>query len=68
MPCRAANPNIDGLFIYELLDEPYFGPDGESDYGLVSVKQDQEGRWEIAGKKKAFAAYQAVILANARQH
>jgi hypothetical protein len=64
----AANPNIDGLFIYELLDEPYFGPAGESYYGLVSLKQDHNGRWQIAGKKKAFAAYRAVILAGARQH
>jgi hypothetical protein len=63
----AANPGIDALFIYELLDEPYFGPDGESDYGLVSMKQDHDGRWQIAGKKKAFAAYQAVIKAGARR-
>jgi hypothetical protein len=63
----AANPGIDAVFIYELLDEPYFGPDGESDYGLVTMKQDHDGRWQIAGKKKAFAAYQAVIKASARR-
>jgi hypothetical protein len=62
----AANPGIDGLFIYELLDEPYFGPDGESDYGLVTLKQDHDGRWQIARRKKAFAAYQAMIRAGGR--
>jgi len=64
----AANPGIDGLFIYELLDEPYFGEDGESDYGLVSVAPDHDGRWRIAGKKKAFAAYRAVIMAGGRRN
>jgi hypothetical protein len=58
-----ANPGIAGVFIYELLDQPYFGDNGESNYGLVEVSRDGGGKWQVKRKKAAFAAYQDVIAA-----
>lgn len=56
-----AHPSIRGLHVYELLDEPYFGPAGESDYGLVRVTRDGAGRWQLSDRKPAFAAYRDAI-------
>ncbi|HZZ20480.1 MAG TPA: glycosyl hydrolase [Opitutaceae bacterium] len=52
----AANPQIGGLFVYELLDEPYFGEAGESHYGVVTLGRGPDGRWAITGRKEAFEA------------
>jgi hypothetical protein len=57
----AANPGIGGIFLYELLDEPYFGESGESHYGLVNVGQGEGGKWIVTGKKAAFGALESVI-------
>ncbi|HXQ80195.1 MAG TPA: glycosyl hydrolase [Opitutaceae bacterium] len=58
-----ANPGIGGLFIYELLDEPYFGEAGESQYGLVEIARDGRGKWAVTQRKQAFDAYRSVIAA-----
>jgi hypothetical protein len=48
---------IRALMAYELLDEPYFGPDNpESHYGLVGLRKDAAGRWEPAAEHPVFAA------------
>jgi len=58
-----ANPGISGLFIYELLDEPYFGESGESHYGLVEIARSVGGKWEVGQKKAAYDAFRAVVAA-----
>ena len=58
-----ANPGISAVFLYELLDEPYFGEAGESHYGLVEVARGDGGRWSVSRKKAAFDAYRCVIAA-----
>jgi hypothetical protein len=59
-----ANPAIMSYFIYELFDQPYFGPDnGESHYGLVEVAQDANKKWTIKRKKAAFEALKTAIAA-----
>jgi hypothetical protein len=57
-----ANPEVGGVFVYELLDEPYLGDGG--DYGLVTVTRDAQNRWSVARRKRAFEAYKAVIRAS----
>jgi hypothetical protein len=45
------------VFIYELFDEPYFGPDHpESHYGLIRVRRGPNRRWTPAEPKPAFEA------------
>jgi hypothetical protein len=61
-----ANRGVRGFFIYELLDEPYFGASGESDYGLVEVAQDSAGKWQVSRRKPAFDAFKAAIGAPAK--
>ena len=60
-----AQPAIQSFFIYELLDEPYFGKGGESDYGLVEVAKGADGKWQVKRKKLALAAFQAAVAAAA---
>jgi hypothetical protein len=55
----AENPGIGALFLYELLDEPYFGA-GEGHYGLVEVARDGS-RWVPGRPKAAYESYRAVI-------
>lgn len=57
-----ADRRVAGLFIYELLDEPYFGEKNpESWYGLVTLAKNRDGNWQATRKKQAFAALKAVI-------
>jgi hypothetical protein len=49
------HPDIHAVFLYELLDEPYFGESGESFYGLATVTK-ATGKWRIDRKKPAFEA------------
>jgi hypothetical protein len=56
-----AHPGVRGVFIYELLDEPYFGASGESAYGLVGLARGPEGRWAVGRPKPAFLALQSLI-------
>ena len=58
-----ANPAIKSFFIYELLDEPYFGQGGESDYGLVAVAKGPDGKWSVKRKKAAFEGFKSAIAA-----
>lgn len=51
----AKTEGIDAVFLYELLDEPYFGESGESHYGLVTIEKSS-GRWKVEKKKPAFEA------------
>lgn len=53
---------IKSFFIYELLDEPYFGDKNpESYYGLVKLKQHERGHWMLGGEKPAFEVYRKII-------
>jgi hypothetical protein len=61
----ATNPGIGGLFIYELLDEPYLGPGNESSYGLVGLARTGDGTWSVSGRKPAFASLRSVVIATA---
>ena len=56
----AANPGVGALFVYELLDEPYFGEGGESHYGLVTLGRGPLGNWVVTGRKPAFGALASV--------
>jgi hypothetical protein len=56
----AANPGVGALFVYELLDEPYFGEGGESHYGLVALGRGPSGNWVVTGRKPAFGAFASV--------
>jgi hypothetical protein len=56
-----ADPRIRSFFIYELLDEPYFGAQGESDYGLVEVRKGSTGKWEVSRRKPVFDALKSVV-------
>ena len=60
----AARPDVGAFFVYELLDEPYFGATNpESHYGLVELAQDANKTWRVARKKAAFDVYRAAIRA-----
>jgi hypothetical protein len=57
-----ATPGVEAMFVYELLDEPYFGPDNpESHYGLVELQRGSDGQWQIGRRKPGFSALRAVI-------
>jgi hypothetical protein len=56
------NPAIAALFIYELLDEPYFGPHSLESYcGLVELGRNGQNRWEVVRKKQSFETFKRVI-------
>lgn len=55
------HPAVEAFFVYELLDEPYFGADGESDYGLVKISREGGSGWKGSGKKPAFEALREII-------
>jgi hypothetical protein len=62
LPSIVSNSGIKGLFIYELLDEPYLGKDNpESYYGLVEVIKNRSNKWQIKRRKKAFNVYKSII-------
>lgn len=55
-------PGVEAFFLYELLDEPYFGPDSsESHFGLVTLVKDAGGKWQVSGKKEGYSVLQTVI-------
>jgi hypothetical protein len=48
-------PGVDAYFVYELLDEPYFGPDNpESHFGIVKIKKNKDGKWIVGRRKIAY--------------
>jgi hypothetical protein len=58
------HPAIDAFFVYELLDEPYFGEAGESDYGLVRLTRRPGADWHAGARKPAFEALKSAIISN----
>lgn len=53
-------PRVRGYFVYELLDEPNFGPDSvESHYGLYRMKKKGRNQWAVDKPKRAFEAVAA---------
>jgi hypothetical protein len=60
-----SNPAIAALFIYELLDEPYFGQkNAEAHYGLVKIVRNKKNMWQVERNKEAFEVLKAVIAAD----
>lgn len=57
----SACKSIRAIFIYELLDEPYF-TGGEGAYGLTSLVKDEAGVWKIGTRKPAFEAFRKSIV------
>jgi Glycosyl hydrolase catalytic core len=57
----AQNSNIEGIYIYELLDQPILGiNNAESYYGLAEVSQNSSKKWFIRKMKKSFFAYKSL--------
>lgn len=56
-----ADPRVEAFFVYELLDQPYFGPEGESAYGLVNLVKGTDDKWQPGGGKASYAALQSII-------
>ncbi len=56
------HPDINAVFLYELLDEPYFGESGESDYGIANISKES-GKWKITGMKPSFDAFRKLTRA-----
>jgi hypothetical protein len=57
-----AQRGIEAFFVYELLDEPYFGAENpESHYGLVTLVKNADGLWRTGRRKPTFAAMRKAI-------
>jgi hypothetical protein len=55
-------PGVEAFFVYEILDEPYFGPDNlESHMGLVEVSKGPDGRWQPGRTKDGYNTLRAAI-------
>ena len=52
---------VEAAHIYELMDEPYWGKDFESFMGLIEMKKGENGKWQAADKKPAYAAVKDYI-------
>ncbi|MHB1001969.1 MAG: glycosyl hydrolase [Armatimonadota bacterium] len=53
---------IEAFFLYELLDEPYFGADNpESHFGLVEIKKGSDNKWLVGRKKEAYGVYKNLV-------
>lgn len=64
VPKLAALPGVSALFVYQLLDEPYFGAGNpESHFGLVEVSRAESGGWRIGRRKAAFHAWREAVAA-----
>ena len=62
-----ASPGVEAMFVYELLDEPYFGPDNpESHYGLAELLRGGDGLWQIGPRKPAFGALRSLLGESSR--
>ncbi|MCJ2070025.1 glycosyl hydrolase [Methylobacterium sp. J-030] len=57
---------VEAAFIYELLDEEYWAPNFEAYMGLVKLKKDDQGHWELGSKKAAYKAAKDVIQDGAK--
>jgi Domain of unknown function (DUF4214) len=54
--------SLEGAFVYELLDEPYWQPSFEAEMGLVSVEAEPDGKWTLGPPKPAFREVRKAIL------
>jgi hypothetical protein len=59
---RALYP-IAGAFFYELYDEPYWGDTFEARQGLISLRMNWRGFWEVGPDKPGAGAISAAIAA-----
>ena len=55
--------NVQGAYLYELLDEPYWAPSFEASMGLVRVLPDPAHQWKIGEPKIAFEAVKQAAAA-----
>ena len=55
----AARYRVEAAFLYELLDEPYWGNTPEAHYGLLSLKRSPGG-WALAAPSATYSTVQAV--------
>jgi len=55
--------NIEAAFIYELLDESYWGKGDEAEMGLVRLVKDAKGNWTVGPPKPAYDAVRTTIAA-----
>jgi hypothetical protein len=62
----ASTYDVEGAFIYELLDESYWGDTNEARMGLVQLVKSPQGAWTLGPDKPAFAAVRAAIAAARR--
>ncbi|MFN7160777.1 MAG: S-layer homology domain-containing protein [Candidatus Gracilibacteria bacterium] len=60
-------PLVRGYFFYELLDEPYAAVPWEKEYGLYTVKKDQNEKFVI-DQKKAFLPAVENVMKELHQH
>jgi putative glycosyl hydrolase len=59
--CQIASQyGIAAAFVYELLDEAYFGDTSEATMGLINLVQDINGNWLYGPHKPAYGAMQNV--------
>ena len=57
--------DVEGAFLYELLDEPYWAPSFEASMGLVHVLPDPTSQWRIGTPKTSFEAVKQAAAAGA---
>ena len=58
-------PGVEAFFVYELLDEPYFGAaSDESFYGLVELARGSDGLWQLGHRKPAFTRLRPLFRAD----
>lgn len=55
----SARYRVEAAFVYELLDEPYWGDTPEAHYGLLKLKRSPNG-WQIAAPSSTYFTVQAV--------
>lgn len=60
---RLKRYGIEAAFIYELLDESYWGENSEAENGLVHLVKDGQGRWVLGGDKIAAGVVKSSIAA-----
>lgn len=60
---RRARFGIEAAFVYELLDETYWGDDFEARMGLFTLVEDGAGGWRVGPSKPAAAAVRDAIEA-----
>lgn len=57
----APHYDIEAIYIYELLDEPYWAPSQEAYHGLVRVTKNASGKWILGEPKPAYFVVQSLI-------